>query len=126
MKIFRNRWQSSTIGRSASILSPGDRRKILAISVLQICMGALDLLGVLVIGLLGALSVTGIQSSNPDSSLTSVLQFLHISELAFQTQALILGIIAVALLIGRTLLSIFFTRRILFFSAGVGLKSRQT
>jgi len=122
VKIFRNRWQSSTIGRSASILSPGDRRKILAISVLQICMGALDLLGVLVIGLLGALSVTGIQSSNPDYSLTSVLQFLHISELAFQTQALILGIIAVVLLIGRTLLSIFFTRRILFFFSHRGAR----
>lgn len=115
MKIFLNRWRSSTIGRSVSILSPGDQRKILAVSLLQVCMGALDLIGVLVIGLLGALSVTGVQSSNPDSRLTSVLQFLHISEQAFQTQALILGIIAVVLLIGRTLLSIFFTRRILFF-----------
>lgn len=122
MKIFRNRWRSSTIGRSVSILSPSDQRKILAVSVLQVCMGALDLLGVLVIGLLGALSVTGVQSSNPDSSLTSVLQFLRISNLTFQTQALVLGVIAVVLLIGRTLLSIFFTRRILFFFSRRGAK----
>jgi ABC-type multidrug transport system fused ATPase/permease subunit len=85
-------------------------------------MGALDLLGVLVIGLLGALSVTGVQSSNPDSRLTSVLQFLRISNLTFQTQALVLGVIAVVLLIGRTLLSIFFTRRILFFFSRRGAK----
>ena len=122
MKIFRNRWRSSTIGRSVSILSPSDQRKILAVSVLQVCMGALDLLGVLVIGLLGALSVTGVQSSNPDSRLTSVLQFLRISNLTFQTQALVLGVIAVVLLIGRTLLSIFFTRRILFFFSRRGAK----
>jgi ABC-type multidrug transport system fused ATPase/permease subunit len=122
VKIFRNRWRSSTIGRSVSILSPSDQRKILAVSVLQVCMGALDLLGVLVIGLLGALSVTGVQSSNPDSRLTSVLQFLRISNLTFQTQALVLGVIAVVLLIGRTLLSIFFTRRILFFFSRRGAK----
>lgn len=122
MKILQDRWRLSTIGRSVRVLSPDDQRKILAVSVLQIFIGALDLLGVLVIGLLGALSVTGVQSSNPDSRLTSVLQFLHLSELAFQTQALILGIIAVVLLIGRTLLSIFFTRRILFFFSRRGAK----
>jgi ABC-type multidrug transport system fused ATPase/permease subunit len=40
---------------------------------------------------------------------------LHISESPFQTQAAILGVGAVLLLVGRTILSIFFTRRILFF-----------
>lgn len=122
VNILQERWRSSTIGRSFSVLNPSDQRKILAVSVLQVCMGALDLLGVLVIGLLGALSVTGVQSSNPDSRLTSVLQLLRISNLTFQTQALILGILAVVLLIGRTLLSIFFTRRILFFFSRRGAK----
>ena len=122
MKNLQDRWKLSTIGRSVSVLSPGDQRKIVAVSVLQVCMGALDLLGVLVIGLLGALSVTGVQSSKPNSRLNSVLQFLHISNLTFQTQALILGIIAVVLLIGRTFLSIFFTRRILFFFSRRGAK----
>jgi ABC-type multidrug transport system fused ATPase/permease subunit len=50
------------------------------------------------------------------------LQFLRISNLTFQTQALVLGVIAVVLLIGRTLLSIFFTRRILFFFSRRGAK----
>jgi ABC-type multidrug transport system fused ATPase/permease subunit len=122
VNILQERWRSSTIGRSVSVLNPSDQRKILAVSVLQVCLGALDLLGVLVIGLLGALSVTGVQSSNPDSRLTAILQFLHISNLTFQTQALILGIISVILLIGRTLLSIFFTRRILFFFSRRGAK----
>ncbi len=115
MKNFRSRWQSSMIGRSFSVLSPSDQRKIAAVSVLQVCLSVLDLLGVLVIGLLGALSVTGVRSATPDSSLNSVLQFLSISNLTFQNQALILGVISVIILVGRTLLSIFFTRRILFF-----------
>lgn len=79
------------------------------------CLGALDLLGVLVIGLLGALSVTGLKDNNPGNRVSSVLRLLHISNNSFQTQAAVLGAIAVVLLVGRTILSIFFTRRILFF-----------
>lgn len=122
MTNLRSRWRESTIGRSARVLSASDRRKIVAVAILQICLGALDLLGVLVIGLLGALSVTGVQSTQPGSSVNSVLQLLHISEASFQTQAAILGASAVVLLVGRTLLSIFFTRRILFFFSRRGAK----
>jgi len=114
-------WQS-TIGRSARVLSPNDQRKIFAVVILQICLGALDLLGVLAIGLLGALSVTGVQSSTPGNQVNSVLQLLHIAEVPFQSQAAILGIIAVVFLVGRTLLSIFFTRKILFFFSRRGAK----
>lgn len=115
MKKLKRRWVKSTIGRSAQILSVSDRRKIVAVVILQIVMGFLDLLGVLAIGLLGALSVTGLESQNPSHRFDSILRFLHISGGTFQTQAAILGGGAVVLLVGRTLLSIFFTRRILFF-----------
>ena len=83
--------------------------------MIQIFMGALDLLGVLAIGLLGALSVTGLQSRNPGDRMSALLKLLHISNESFQTQALIIGVSAVILLVGRTLLSIFFTRRVIFF-----------
>lgn len=85
-------------------------------------MGALDLLGVAAIGILGALSVSGLQSQRPGDRISSVLQILHISEFSFQTQATILGIGAVFFLVGRTILSIFFTRRILFFLSRRGAK----
>lgn len=119
---FRGRWRRSTIGRSVQVLSPTDQRKIIAIAILQICLGALDLLGVLAIGLLGALSVTGLQSQTPSSRVASVLRLLHISELSFQTQAVLVGSGAVVLLVGRTVLSIIFTRRILFFLSRRGAK----
>jgi ABC-type multidrug transport system fused ATPase/permease subunit len=78
-------------------------------------MGVLDLLGVVAIGLLGALSVSGLQSQKPGDRVGSALRLLHISDSTFQVQATILGIAAVVLLVGRTVLSIFFTRRVLFF-----------
>jgi ABC-type multidrug transport system fused ATPase/permease subunit len=83
--------------------------------ILQISLGFLDLLGVAAIGLLGALSVSGIQSGTPGNRVNTALDFLNISEFSFQTQVAIIGISAAALLIGRTLFSIFFTRRTLFF-----------
>lgn len=112
---MRGRWQMSAIGKSVRVLSKSDRKKIFAVAVLQMCLGALDLLGVVAIGLLGALSVSGLQSQEPGNRISLALRFLHISESSFQTQAAIIGLSAIFLLVGRTILSIFFTRRILFF-----------
>ena len=110
------------MGKSMSILSKSDRKKILAVVVLQVFLSALDLLGVLAIGLLGALSVSGLQSREPGLQLDSTLRFLTISEFSFQTQVAILAIGALLLLVGRTILSIIFTRRILFFFSRRGAK----
>lgn len=78
-------------------------------------MGMLDLLGVAAIGLLGALSITNVQSDEPGNRVTAVLEAIRLENLTFQTQAIVLGSAAVFLLVGRTILSIFLTRRILFF-----------
>ena len=103
------------LGRAIKVLSRADRRKMFAITVLQVLLGGLDLLGVIAIGLLGAISVTGLQSSNPGDRVSAALRILQIENATFQKQAVILGLSAVFLLVGRTVLSIFFTRRILFF-----------
>jgi ABC-type multidrug transport system fused ATPase/permease subunit len=120
MKRLRERFRRGTFGRAIQVLSAKDQRKVLAVLVLQVCIGILDLLGVIAIGLLGALSVTGLQSQLPGNQVSSVLNFLQLSNTSFQNQALILGIGAVALLVGRTVISIFFTRRILFFLSNRG------
>ena len=104
------------------VLSRSDQKKVIAVTILQIFMGALDLLGVVAIGLLGALSVTGLQSQTPGNRVSSALKLLHISHSTFQVQASVIGIAAVALLVGRTMLSIFFTRRVLFFLGRRGAK----
>ena len=122
MTKLRERWRNSTFARSACILSAQDQSKIIAVSIFQICLGALDLIGLLVIGLLGALSVSGVQSTQPGNRVNSILQLMRISEASFQTQAVVLGTCAVVLLVGRTLLSILFTRRILFFFSRRGAK----
>jgi ABC-type multidrug transport system fused ATPase/permease subunit len=112
---FRGVWQGSTIGRSANLLSKSDKRKILFVALGQICLGGLDLLAVLMIGALGAHAVGGEQSSSPGGAVNSILLMLRASDESFQTQIVILSTCAALLLTGRTLLSIIFTRRMLFF-----------
>ena len=115
MSNLQNYWRRSTFGRSFAVLPKSDHRKIFAVAVLQVMMGLLDLLGVIAIGLLGALSVTGLQSRNPGDRVSSIIENLGLSNQSFQVQATWLGVGAVVLLVGRTLLSIIFTRKILFF-----------
>jgi ABC-type multidrug transport system fused ATPase/permease subunit len=112
---LRKWWRKTTIGRSAKVLSRRDQRKIIAVVILQIGLGFLDLIGVALIGILGALAVSGVSSQQPGNRVGSALEMLQISELSFQEQVGILGILATFFLISRTLFSIFFTRRTLFF-----------
>ena len=107
--------RNGPISRSIRILSRHDRRKILYITIIQTLMSLLDLLGVVAIGLLGAVSVSGIQSQPAGGQINSLLSFIGLQNSTLQTQALVLSLLAVALLVGRTVLSIFFTRRIIFF-----------
>lgn len=116
------RLRKSSLKRAINVLSPVDQRKILAIMVLQVLMAGLDLLGVIAIGLLGALSVSGLQSNPPGDRVSQALEILHIQNETFQSQAVILAISALILLVGRTVLSIIFTRRILFFLSRRGAK----
>lgn len=107
--------KSSIVYRSTRVLSARDRLKVSFVICLQIFFGLLDLVGVAIIGVLGALAVTGIQSSKPGDRVNSVLSFLGIENESLQFQVAVLGIAAAFLLISRTIFSIIFTRRILHF-----------
>ncbi len=97
------------------VFSKNERRKILYVVVIQIFLGGLDLIGVAFIGILGALAISGIQSQNPGNRVSSVIEHLGLSSTSFQNQIAILAGIATALLVTRTVLSIFFSRKIIFF-----------
>jgi ABC-type multidrug transport system fused ATPase/permease subunit len=103
------------ISRAIRIFSKIDQRKIILITLIQVFLGILDLLGVAVIGVLGALAVNGIESKSAGNRVERVLHFIHLANHSFQSQIAILGVIAAVVLILRTILSVVFTRRILFF-----------
>lgn len=99
------------------MVSKKDRKKILLVTLLQIFINLLDLVGVAIVGVLGALTITGIRSQEPGNRVASLLSTLQLDSFQFQTQVAILGGLAVLALIVRTILSIYFTRRTLRFLA---------
>ena len=114
------KWKNSAIRRALSILTLRNQRKIFAVIFIQISMGILDLLGVALIGILGALTVKGIQSIKPEGKIAQILSTLNIENSSFQVQAAVLGGSATIILVARTLFSIIFFRRILFFLSRQG------
>jgi len=124
-KIYPN-WSSSTLGKSVSVLSKKNQLRIYLVAIIQILLGALDLLGVALIGVLGALAVNGVQSRPAGNRVESILSLLHISDKSFQMQAMFLGLLAAVTLVGRTVFSIIFTRKILFFLSRQGARISGT
>lgn len=117
-----NRFRGKPLFRALLVLPLADRKKLTVVAVIQILMGGLDLIGVLAVGLLAAVSFSGLQSEKPEGFINQVLQTLYMGKLDFQTQAALLALIALLFLVGRTVLSIFVTRRILYFLSQRGAK----
>jgi len=112
---IRRRFARSTVGRSTRVLTKRDKKLILVVTAIQTVMGFVDLAAIGMLGVLGALAVTGIESKTPGNRVGEALKLLGLSHSSFQTQAAILGLVAGFLLVLRTLLSIIFSRRILYF-----------
>ena len=80
----------------------------------------MDLLAIGIVGVLGALTIRGINSQGPGNRVSAILDFLHLSNFSFQETVAILGLFAGVLLISRTLASVFLTRKTFFFLARRG------
>ncbi|MCX6448095.1 MAG: ABC transporter ATP-binding protein [Actinobacteria bacterium] len=123
---IKNKLGRTTVMRSLKVLPKSDRPRIIFVILLQAGLGFIDLIGVAAIGVLGALSVTGVQSQQPGNRVSSILQMLGISKMSFQAQVAILGLGAAFIFVFRTILSILITRKILFFLSrrGAALSSK--
>lgn len=115
MSDFRNHLLRSTLAKSFKVFSKKDRKRIILVVLIQLMVGILDLLGVALIGVIGAIAITGIQSSAPGNRVASVLRFLQLDGISFQSQTIVLGVSATVILILRTIISITLTQKSLLF-----------
>ncbi len=115
IKSIRAKWRKTTVARSLSVLTRQDQRRVVFVVLFQIGLSLLDLVGVILVGLLGSLAISGVQSREPSSQISNVLEFLHLQDNSLQTQASVLGLGAAFFLIMRSLLSVVISRKILFF-----------
>jgi ABC-type multidrug transport system fused ATPase/permease subunit len=101
--------------RAWGLLSPRDQLKVLIVSLGQILLSFLDLLGVALIGVIGALTIRGVSNQAPGDRVSKVLEFINLNESTLQTQVSVIGLLACTVLITRTVISITITRKMFRF-----------
>jgi ABC-type multidrug transport system fused ATPase/permease subunit len=98
-----------------TVYNKRDKEKLLLVALSQVFLAFLDLLGVVLLGIIGALSVYGIQSKSPGNRVNQILESANLNEFGFQEQVAILGGIAAFVLIIKTVISVFLVRKTLLF-----------
>ncbi len=106
-----------TITASLRLLTRRDRRLLGLATAIQMSMSLLDLLGVLLLGIVTALAVSSVSDVPPPSLITSMLDRIGLAGIDILTLAVWLAVIAGVVLITKSLVSMFLTRRVLTFLA---------
>lgn len=116
---IRKRYLNSVLLKSFRLIEPKDRTKTILSTVIQVISGVLDLLGVAMIGALGALTISGLNSKGPGDRLNSALRLMGLDGFNLQKQLTFIGLAAVVLLLGKTLFSAIFTKKTIKFLSRV-------
>lgn len=114
MKIT-SRYSNHTFYRVFSILDHSDKRRILFVSILQVFIGLMDLFGILLVGLLATTSLSLDRQKSMPPYAESLINLLHLDDAQPEKLLTIIAILAVALLSGRTILSLIITKKIINF-----------
>ena len=96
-----------------SYLSKRDRFIVAFFGIFSFLLGILDLIGVALIGLLGSLAVSGVQSSVPGGTVMRALKILSIEDREIQFQVFTIGILATLVLVFKTSVSIIGSKKLL-------------
>lgn len=106
-----------TIRASLNLLTGRDRKRLTLITLAQMSTAFLDLIGILLIGLVTALSLSSVSSVPEPAIVQQVLLIFGLNHVDPITAALVLAGIAGVLLIAKSVLNMLITRRILRFLA---------
>jgi len=109
------RYKQTDYYQILKLVSKTDRIKLLIVSLIQIFLSFLDLIGVAFFGLIGSVSVAAISSTKIAGRTESVINFLGINNYSSQLQVAILGALAAVLMIIKTFASLYFNKKVIFF-----------
>jgi len=105
------------INKSISMLNPGKRRLLYIVAAIQISLGILDLIGIALIGLLAAVAVSGIGVNDLPEWVANGFDRIGLGAFTVSQLSLVLALLAVIILISKTIISGLLARRIIRFLA---------
>jgi ATP-binding cassette, subfamily B, bacterial PglK len=106
-----------SIKKGISLLEPDKRKLLIFAAGIQVSLGILDLIGILLVGLLAAVAVSGIGVNQLPTWFTSAIDTLGLGSLSVSRLSVALALSAVLILVLKTFLSALMTRRITWFLA---------
>lgn len=107
----------TAISRSLSLMPRRDQRLLTLAIALQMVTSVIDLVGVILIGLVGALSVSVLQSAPIPGPVEAVASAVGLEGLSGQQLVFAFGALAAALLLFKSFVSSYLVRRVLRFLA---------
>ena len=98
-----------------NLLTSRDKFKLVVVTIAQILISFLDLIGIFAIGLLGVISVNELQSTKVNPKIEELLEIFGANNLSFDNRVMLIGVFVIFLLVIKSLLSVILTRKIIFF-----------
>lgn len=100
-----------------SVLGRADQLRCVYVTGIYVFLGVIDIFAVLMLGLVGSLSVNGLSGNAPGTRTAQVLEVVGLQGKTLQNQVGVLGLVAAAVLVSKSLVSLQLSRRTLLFLA---------
>ena len=113
MKVFR--FKQTDYFQILKLVSQSDRIKLFLVSLIQIILAFLDLIGVAFFGLIGSVTVAAISSTKVAGRTESVINFIGLENYTSEVQVAILGSLSAVLMIVKTFASLYFNKKVIFY-----------
>lgn len=107
----------SAVSHALALLSKRDRRLLGMAMLIQVATSLLDLVGILLLGLVGALAVTTVQSLPPPDAVVRITEALGLEGLSSQGLVGVLAAAAAVALLSKSVISSYLNRRVFRFLA---------
>ena len=107
----------AAVTRSLGLLSKKQRTRLLLIASIQISLGLLDLLGITLLGMLAAVAVSGVGATGVPPVVQNSVDFFGLQDLTVSQLSVLLAALAVTVLVGKTAISAYVSRRVFRFLA---------
>lgn len=113
----RDRTVIESVKAALALLTKRDRRLFILAAIVSMALSILDLIGVALIGLVGAVAVSGIDPSSMPAQLQTLIDNLGLGDLTASQLVGLIAAVAVVLLMCKTILQALLTRRMFRFLA---------
>jgi ABC-type multidrug transport system fused ATPase/permease subunit len=103
------------IKNSLTVFARKEKQKFFYVLIIQVILASLDLVGVVILGLLGARVISGTANQPTGNRTSEALTLLNLIDKPLRTQVFYLGLIAFIVFSFKTACSLLLTRRTVFF-----------